>query len=171
MTFTELAKKRFSVRKYSDKTVEKEVLDQILDAGMLAPTAKNLQPQRIYVLQSEDSFAKLDALTHCRYGAQTVLLFAYNADEDWKNPNEDGVHSGIEDVSIVATHMMLRAAELGVDTTWCNMFANSKLEEAFELPKNEKSVLIMPVGYRAEGAVPAPMHEASKSIDEIVKYL
>ncbi len=171
MKFKELAAKRISVRKYSDKKVDQETLEKILDAALLAPTAKNLQPEKIYVLQSAEALEKLDTLTHCRYGAQTVLLFAYDNDADWKNPSEEGVHSGIEDVSIVATHVMLRAAELDVDTTWCNMFANSKLEETFGLPANEKSVLIMPIGYRAEGVKAAPMHEQTKSIDEIVKYL
>lgn len=171
MNFMDLAKKRFSVRKYSDRQVEKDKLDQVLEAVLVAPTAKNQQPQKIYVLQSKESLAKLDELTHCRYGAQTVLLFAYNEDEDWKNPNEAGVHSGVQDVSIAATHVMLRATELDLDTTWCNMFANSKLEETFKLPKNEKSVLIMPIGYKAEDSVPAPMHEQTKSLDTIVKYL
>ena len=77
----------------------------------------------------------------------------------------------MEDVSIVATHIMFRATELDLNTTWCNMFVNSKLEETFGLPKNEKSVLIMPIGYKAEDAVPAPMHEQTKDLDTIVKYL
>ncbi len=171
MTFMDLAKQRMSIRKYSDKKVDDQTLSEILDVALLAPTAKNLQPVKIYVLQSASALEKLDALTHCRYGAQTVLLFAYDENEDWKNPLEEGVHSGIEDVSITATHVMLEAAELGVDTTWCNLFANSKLEETFGLPKNEKSVLIMPIGYRAEGVEAAPMHSQTKSIDEIVNYL
>lgn len=75
MNFMELAKRRYSVRKFTDKQVEQEKLDAILAAGNIAPTAKNLQPQRIYVLQSTESLAKLDTLTHCRYGAKTVLLF------------------------------------------------------------------------------------------------
>ncbi|MCC8023884.1 MAG: nitroreductase family protein [Clostridium sp.] len=171
MEFMELAKKRFSVRNYSDTPVEKKKLVEILEAAMIAPTAKNLQPQRVYVLQSKEALAKLDRLTHCRYGAQTVLLFTYNEKEEWRNPLEDGIHSGVEDVSIAATHVMLRAAELGIDTTWCNLFENSKLEEEFQLPENEKAVLIMPVGYRAADVVPAPMHAQTKDLDTIVKYL
>ena len=171
MDFMELAKKRYSVRKFSERTIEQEKLDVIFSAGNIAPTAKNLQPQRIYVLQSEDALAKLDTLTHCRYGAKTVLLFAYNTDEDWKNPLEEGVHSGVEDVSIVATHIMLAAAEQGLDTCWCNYFANSKLEELFDLPENEKSVLIMPIGYAADDAKPTPLHEQKKELSETVKYL
>ena len=171
MDFMELVKKRYSVRKFSERTVEREKLDAVLFAGNIAPTAKNLQPQRIYVLQSEDALAKLDTLTHCRYGAKTVLLFAYNTDEDWKNPLEEGVHSGVEDVSIVATHIMLAAAEQGLDTCWCNYFANSKLEELFDLPENEKSVLIMPIGYATDDAKPTPLHEQKRGSSETVKYL
>ena len=171
MEFMELANKRYAVRKFAEKQVEQEKLDAALEAGNIAPTAQNLQPQRIYVLQSEDALAKLDALTHCRYGAKTVLLFTYNTEEDWKNPLEDGVHSGIEDVSIVATHVMLAAAEQGLATCWCNYFANSRLEETFELPENERSVLIMPVGYADESARPAPGHDQKKDLAEVVKYL
>ena len=171
MDFTELAQARYSVRKFSDKAVEPEVLKRILEAGLLAPTAKNNQPQRIYVLQSKEALDKLDSLTHCRYGAGTVLLFTYNTDEDWKNPLEEGVHSGVEDVSITATYIMLRAIELGVYTTWCNYFANSKLEQAVDLPENEKAVLTMPIGYPAEGVAPAPAHTESKKLEEIVRHI
>lgn len=171
MDFMDLAQARFFVREYSDRPVEKEKLERILEAGRMAPTAKNQQPQKIYVLQSEDALKKLSTLTHCAYGAKTVLLFTYNQEQDWKNPLEDGVHSGVEDVSIVATYIMLQAIELGVYTTWCNYFSNSELEKAFQLPENEKSVLIMPVGYKADNAEPAPAHTASKEFDEIVCYL
>jgi len=171
MDFMELAKKRYSVRKFSDKAVEKEKLDLILEAGNIAPTAKNLQPQRIYVLQNKDALAKLDTLTHCRYGAPVVLIFTYNTDEEWKNSLEAGIHSGVEDVSIVATHIMLEAAELGLDTCWVNYYPNSALEQLFNLPANEKSVLIMPLGYAAADAEPAPLHSVKKDISETVKYL
>ena len=171
MDFMDLAQARFSVREYSDRPVEKEKLERILEAGRMAPTAKNQQPQKIYVLQSEDALKKLSTLTHCAYGAKTVLLFTYNQEQDWKNPLEDGVHSGVEDVSIVATYIMLQAIELGVYTTWCNYFSNSELEKTFQLPENEKSVLIMPIGYKADNAEPAPAHTASKEFDEIVCYL
>ncbi len=171
MTFLELAAERFSVRKYSDRPVEKEKLDKIFKAAMLAPTAKNLQPQKIYVLQSAEALAKLDALTPCRFGAGIVLMFTYSLDDDWKNPLEAGVHSGAEDVSIVAVHVMMEAQELGLGTCWCNYFPNTKVEKAFGLPEREKSILIMPLGYPAPDAKPLPLHEQSKDVSEVVKYL
>ena len=171
MEFMELAKKRFSVRKFSDKPVEEEKLQEILEAGMIAPTAKNNQPCRIYVLQSKDALKKMDELTHCRYGAETVLLFTYDTREEWKNPLEEGIHSGVEDVSIMATHIMLEATELGIGSCWCNYFPNSKLERQFEIPENEKSVLIMPIGYAASDCTSAEGHTSYKKFDEIVRVL
>ncbi len=171
MGFEELAASRFSVRKFSDRKVDRETLDKILSIAKLAPTAKNFQPQRIYVLESNEAIARIDEFTPCRYGAPTVLLFAYDSDEEWNNPREEGVHSGVEDVSIVATHVMLYATELGVDNIWVNVFENSKVEEAFGLPKTQRSVLLMPIGYRADDCEPAPRHTETKELDQMVSYL
>ena len=171
MTFKELMDKRFTVRKFTDKVVEKEKLDMVLEAGRIAPTAKNQQPHKIYVLQSEEALAKLAQLTPCGYGAKNVLVFTYDTQEEWQNPLEEGIHSGVEDVSIAATYAMLQAAELGLSTCWVNYFANSQLEKAFNLPETERVVLIMPVGYAPEGTEPFPAHTEKKNIDEIVRYL
>ena len=171
MEFIELAKKRFSVRKYVNKPIEREKLNLVLEAARVAPTAKNLQPQRIYVIQSAEGLAKVDALTPCRFGAPTVLLFTNNTDEEWNNPLETSVRAGVEDVSIVATHAMLEAEDLGLGTCWVNYFPNTELEKAFGLPKNERSVLLMPIGYPASDAAPGPNHAASKKTDEFVKFI
>ena len=74
MSFLELAKERYSVRKFSDKKVEDEKLELILEAGRIAPTAKNYQPQRTLVLRSEENIAKLNKLTPCVYGATTATV-------------------------------------------------------------------------------------------------
>ena len=79
MEFTEVVKNRYSCKKYGDKKVEAEKLEAILEAGRMAPTAKNLQEQRIYVLQSEEALSKVDQCTPCRYGAPVVLVVALTA--------------------------------------------------------------------------------------------
>ena len=61
MDFTELARKRYSVRKYTDQPVEKEKLDVLLEAERIAPTGANKQPQKIYVIQSDEALAKLSS--------------------------------------------------------------------------------------------------------------
>lgn len=100
MTFLELANKRYSARKYKDQPIEKEKLDQVLEAGRIAPTAKNNQPVKIYVLQSKKALEKISTLTPCTFNAPCVLMFAYDETLEWTNPDEEGIHSGVEDCSI-----------------------------------------------------------------------
>ena len=169
--FLELAKARFSVKRFADKPLEDDVLDKILTAGMVAPTAKNSQPQRVYVLKSAEALAKVRALTPCAFNAPVVLLIAYNKDEQWSNPLEAGIYSGVEDVSIVATHMMLAAFDLGVGSCWVNYFPNTETGRAFGLPDNEVPILLMPLGYAPEGAEPLPPHFVIRDKSELIKEL
>lgn len=169
-TFEELVKARYSVKGFSEKKLEEEKLQKILEVANLAPTAKNSQAHRIYVLQSEDALEKARSLTPCTYGASTVLLFAYSKDEEFHYP-ESASTSGIEDASIVATHVMLEAAELGVGTCWVNFFTPEKAKELFGLPENEEVVALMPIGYAKEGTRPLPNHTAKKALEQTVKYL
>ena len=78
MEFKEVVKNRYSCKKFDGRNITKEQLDAILEAGRLAPTAKNLQEQHIYVAQSEEALAKIDKATPCRYGAPTVLVVAFD---------------------------------------------------------------------------------------------
>ncbi|MCK6139809.1 nitroreductase family protein [Slackia exigua] len=171
MEFMKLAAQRYSVRKFSDAPVEPEKLSAVLEAGNVAPTAKNLQPQRIYVLNSAEAFEKVDGLTRCRFDAPVVLLIAYDADEDWKNPLEEGIHAGQQDASIVATHIMLAATEAGLGTCWVNLFPNSQANEAFDLPESIVPVLLMPIGYAALDAKPSRLHDERKPLEETVTYV
>lgn len=171
MNFSELAESRYSVRKFEDRPIAPDTMNAILRAGNVAPTGCNYQPQRIYVIESPEKIEQLNVLSKCIFGAKTVLLFTYNTEEDWKNPLEKGVHSGVQDVSIVATHVMLQAWELGVGTCWVNYFSPSKLEKALNLPENEKAVLLMPIGYPAEDSVPLKLHSQYKDISETVRFI
>ena len=74
MEFNKVIRERYACKKFDGRRVEQAQLDAILEAGRLAPTAKNLQEQRVYVVQSEAGLAKLDKATPCRYGASTCLV-------------------------------------------------------------------------------------------------
>lgn len=171
MEFEALFRERYSVRKYAPTPIEEEKLKKIVEAGWLAPTGHNNQPQRIYVLQSEEAIAKIRELCRCAFDAPVVLMVTMNRDEQWKNPLEPGQASGVEDASIAATHMMLEAWNLGIGSCWVNFFPYTKVREAFALPEEEELVLIMPIGYPAEGAHPARIHFENRPMEEIVKYL
>ena len=73
MDFLELAKNRYSCRSFSDKKVEREKLDKILEAGRVAPTAVNLQPQRVLVLDEEDRLKKIKRMYSIWLGSTTCF--------------------------------------------------------------------------------------------------
>jgi nitroreductase len=172
MNFSELAKTRYSVRNFQDRPVEKADMDKILSVANLAPTGCNYQPQRIYVVNSEENIAKLNQLCRCIFGAKTVLIFTYRTDEEWHNPIDKVSHSGVQDVSIVASHVMFEAWELGIGTCWVNYFSPKEVEKAFNLPENEKVVLLMPIGYPSEDAKPLEkMHFSAKPIEDTVRFI
>ena len=166
-SFNDLARARFAVREYKQTPVEQSKLDSILEAGRLAPTAKNVQPQHIYVLQSAEAIDKINELTRCAYGAPVVFLVCYDTDQVW---SKDGHDTGDMDCSIVGTHMMLEATELGLGTCWVKWFDPAQVAEAFELPANHKPSFLMPCGYAADGVQPSPMHADRKPLSETVTY-
>ena len=164
MEFRDVVSKRYSCKKYDEsRQVEPEALERILEAGQLAPTAKNLQEQHVYVLQSAESLAIVDELTPCRYGAPTVLAVAFDTSNVYTYPG-DARDSGIEDAAIVATHMILAACDAGVDSCW--LLAKERLG----LPENEEVLMLLDLGYAAEGIGPLPNHKSRKSLAETVTY-
>ena len=132
MEFSEVIRERYSCKKYDGRPVADEQLQAILEAGRLAPTAKNLQGQHVYVVRSEEGLAKIDELTPCRYGAPTVLVVAFDKTNVFIYPGE-GRDSGIEDATIVATHMLLAAKNAGVESCWLNFFDPDKAKSVLGL--------------------------------------
>ncbi len=169
MEYSDLVKARYSCKKYGARKVEAETLNAILEAGRWAPTAKNLQEQHIYVLESPEALAKMDAVTHCRYGASTVLCIAFDRENVYTYPGGKR-NSGVEDATIVATHMILAAANEGVDSCWINNFDPDKLAESLGLPENEEILMLMDLGYAAEDAGPLPNHGKRKPLSETVSF-
>ena len=169
MEFKEVVKTRYSCKKYSSRQVEQEKLNAILEAGRLAPTAKNLQEQHIYVVQSAEGLAKVDAVTPCRYGAPTVVVVAFDKNNVFTYPGEKR-DSGVEDASIVATHMILAAENQGLNSCWINFFDPEKMAAELGLPENEEVLMMMDLGYGQEGAAPLPNHNSRKALSETVSY-
>jgi len=170
MEFNEVIKNRYSCKRFGGRALEPEKLNAILEAGSLAPTAKNLQEQRIYVLQTPEQLAKVDAVTPCRYGAPVVLCVAFDRDSVFTYPGGKR-DSGVEDAAIVATHLTLAAANEGVDSCWLNFFDPEQTARALGLPENEEVLMLLDLGYAAEGAGPLANHFSRKPLSETVRFL
>jgi nitroreductase len=166
-TFLDLAKSRYSVRSFKPDPIPQEALAQVLEAARVAPTACNNQPQRLLVITDPADLTKVDACTPCRFDAPAVLLICYDVGASWKR-RFDGASSGEVDASIVTTHMMLAAHDLGLGTCWVMHFDPTKVVELFALPEHIVPVALLPMGYPAEDAAPAPAHAKKLALDALL---
>lgn len=165
MDFEKVINERFSTRSFKSDVVSDELITKILEAGRIAPTAKNQQPQKIYVVKSSDGLNKIDQVSPCRYNAPVVLLVCSNKSVAWTN----GSYSTYEmDATIVATHMLLESTNIGLNSVWVEMFDKEKTKELFNLEENVEPICLIPIGYKEDGVVPSPMHSSKKSLEEMV---
>ena len=155
MNFEELIRERYSVRKFLDTPVEEEKIEKIMEACMVAPTAKNKQPIKVFVIKSSEGLEKIDSISVC-------------LDNCWYNEDKT-VNSGIEDASICTTHMMLEAYNIGLGSCWINLMDYSKCREVFNLDENIVPLCLLDVGYSDIGA--GPLHSKSKEINEVFSIM
>ena len=129
--FETVIRKRTATRKFKNQPVDSEKINKILEAGRLAPTAKNLQPQKIYVASSDEALAKIDQVSPCRYGAPTVLIVCSDKNIAW---SKDDYSTFEMDACIVAMHMMLEATNVGVDNIWIETASQQEKIDLILLP-------------------------------------
>jgi len=170
MEFTTVIKERYACKKFDGRKVEKAKMNAVLEGGRLAPTAKNLQEQHLYVVESAEGLAKIDETTPCRYGAGTVIVVAFDKTNVFTYPGGKR-DSGVEDATIVATHLMLAAKNEGLETCWINFFDPDIMAKKLGLPENEEVLMMLDIGYAADGAPMNPLHDKRKEISETVTYM
>lgn len=153
MEFSELIAERHSVRSYVPKKIEVEKRSAILEAGRIAPTAANLQPVKVLVIEEKTGLEKLGKAANI-YGAPLALIVCSDRNTAWKRPF-DGKRTTDIDASIVTDHMMLKATELGLGSVWICYFKPDVLKSAFNIPDNLEAVNILAVGYSDEASAPA----------------
>jgi len=168
MEFIDVVKTREATRKFKNIKVNEEIIDKILEVGRLAPTAKNNQPEMIYVISSKEGLEKIDKASPCRYNAPLVLLVCSDKNIAWSN---DKYSTYEMDACIVATHLMLAATNYGVDNIWVEMFDKGIIRKEFKLDSNIEPICLIPMGYKADDYTGNPMHNKRKKIEEIVKYV
>lgn len=168
MEFIDVCKKREATRKFTSEPVDEEIIRKILEVGRLAPTAKNQQPQKIYVISSKEGLDKIDKASPCRYNAPTVLLVCSDKDIAWSKEK----YSTYEmDACIVATHLMLGATNYGVDNIWIEMFNKDIIKSEFNLGEKIEPICLIPLGYKTEDYKGNPLHNQRKDLEETVQYI
>lgn len=170
MNFLELAKNRFSVRKYKSDPVSQEDLLYVLEAGRIAPSAVNYQPWQFLVVQEKENLEKLYGLYHREWfqEAPVVIIILADLNQSWKR-SEGKDHADI-DAAIAADHMTLAATDRGLGTCWVCNFDKQKTIDALNLPDHLEPVVFLPLGYPDQDTKINRHGEKRKPLDKIVSW-
>ena len=137
MDFEKLITDRYSVRNFRPEHLPQKVVEKILEAGHKAPTGCNYQPQRILVMNTDESIEKLQKCTKCHFNAPTAMLVCHNREESWIR-RYDGALASPVDAAIVTTYLMLAAKNEGVGSCWVMSFDPAAIRNAFHIPDHRQ---------------------------------
>ena len=169
MNFLEITKKRYSVRSYTGKKVEQEKLDKILLAAHVAPTAANMQPVKLIVVQSDEGLKKVGKAANI-YGAPLAIIVCCEHQKAWTRPFDKKQTVDI-DASILTDHMMIEATELGLGSVWICYFKPDVIQKEFDLPDTLEPVNILAVGYSDESPADPERHATQRvPLSDLVYY-
>jgi nitroreductase len=172
MEYTELIHRRESIRNYDPvRTVPKEILERILDAGRMAPSACNYQPWKFLLISSSELLEKVKASYNRDWfkKAPHILVIIGYRDQAWKR-SYDGYNSIETDVAIAMTHIILAAENEGVGTCWIEAYDPVLLRKALNTEENQIIFGITPLGYPGAGFKKS-MVKKRKSLNDIVEFL
>ena len=168
MDFITLAEQRKSIRSYKPDAVPEELLQKVLRAGQLAPTAKNLQPFHFIVVRDA---ARLDALAEAYPApflreAPVVIVVCAEPAAAWARDRFDGRNYCDVDVAIAVDHMAMAAQDSELGSCWIAAFDPEKVTAVMELPEGIEPRILLPIGYANE----AGREKVRKNLDELVHY-
>ena len=155
--FLELAHARYSCRKLSDREVESELIDKIIEAALISPTAVNYQPEHLFIIRGEENVQKLSEATRYTFGAKNFIVLGIKTDRAWIRPT-DQKYFGDIDGGIVAASILFAVKDLGLDSTYVGYFDPNLMKKNFPQMENYDLIGIFPIGYADESAKPHPNH-------------
>ncbi len=159
--------RRYSCRSFSPQPIEKDLIDRILSAGRIAPTAVNKQPVHVWAITAPDTLEAIKTTTRSNYGAPLLLAVGCRPADAWVR-RYDGKNGAEVDAAIVATYLMLAAENEGLATLWVGSFDPTLLKAILPDADGYELVAIINVGYLTEDSQPSPMHGVRKPMEEFV---
>ena len=170
MEFSELIKKRRSVRAYKDKAIIEGDLNKLLEIINSAPSAGNLQAYSVLIVRDKE---KKSLLADAAYGqrfieqAPIVLVFVAMSSISSKRYGSRGKELySVQDATIAASYAQLGAVDLGLATCWVGAFDEQKVSKILGLAHDAKPIAIIPMGY----ALKEPPKMPRRKLDEGIHY-
>ena len=170
MDFYDLVSNRSSIRSFDmSRAIPQEVLNRILNAGRLAPSANNLQPWHFHVITSPEVLEKIYPCYKRDWiqSAPCLMIVSGDRNSAWVR-RHDNYNSIETDLTIVMDHLILAAAWEGLGSCWIAAFDPGIIREALQLDRNIEIYAFTPLGYAAPDALPSP--KLRKSLEEITTY-
>lgn len=146
MEFKEMARTRYSCRKFLSKEVEDDKIETMLDVIHIAPSAKNQQPVRAWVIKDPARISDVRKITSYHYNAPLTIAIGYVPEEAWIREC-DNKDMGVADASIAATSVWFEATDLGLGCVWVSSFDVDKQKELFPEMSGCEMVAFMQIGY------------------------
>ena len=168
MNFIELATKRFSVRNFEQRTVEKEKLVYVLEAARMAPSAVNFQPWKFIVVTKPELLESVQTVYHRQWlaTAPVIIIALGNHNKGWRRKSDDKDYTEI-DVAIAIDHLTLAATEQGLGTCWICNFDVEKCSRLLNIPDHLEPIALIPVGYPV---AQADLKKNRESLDRLVTW-
>ena len=165
MDFTTIIRNRYSCRAFAERAVEQEKVDRILEAGRIAPTAVNRQPVHVWAISDPEVLEDVKCVTRSNYGAPLLLVVGCRPADAWVRRYDD--KNGAEvDASIVATYLMLAAANEGLATLWVGSFDPELLGGLLPGTDGYEMVAMINVGYASDAGLPSEKHWSRIPMEE-----
>jgi nitroreductase len=170
MKFLELARERYSCRKYKADPVEREKLEYILEAGRVAPSACNNQPWKIFVIEGKSNLEKIYPVYNRPFFKEAPVILVICGDHELSWKRADGKDHCDVDASIITDHMTLAATDCGLATCWICNFDRQKSVEILQLPANQEPVAILTLGYPESKGNENRHDTQRKALNDIVQW-
>ncbi|MGX7351650.1 nitroreductase [Enterococcus canis] len=172
MEYQDLLETRFSVKAFSDKLVSREQIQQIAEAGRLAPSAGNYQPTLVYLL-SEAKIKQIADTAAARVHpvfakAKQAFVICYDKEREMRRPH-DGETFGPTDSSIAATSMLYKLTDLGLGGVWIGWFDPQQVKAVLKLPDNLVVTALLPFGYPESTEPPAESTRERKPLTDFLR--
>jgi nitroreductase len=160
--FFELIRNRRSIRKYQDKSVEKEKLQRILEAARLAPSAMNRQPYQLFVVTNKAILSKINSVCNQDWKAPIMIAMVSIPKEAWVR--DDGEEFWKADAAIAMNQVSLAAFAEGLGTCWIAAFKENQMKEILGAASDSRIPFLSPLGYPAENKGPITNRKTIESL-------